>query len=284
MHTELPSIGTIDTASLPGLTSVGDALKRMKMDGFCHVEADDFILTKEERTSFMAVRRHFEALPLDTYDKAANRYRQLTRYVLLPFAGLLVPRPYKAITYKQDVGFNQEAMGVTRQFQAVPDSICRSDFLRALIMHDFANSPLDDEMLAGPIEVGVHFIRLKATPDRPGVAVPNRLHKDGEPVTWIHLMNRKGVVGGENIITNNSQKKVLCETTLNAPLDSIGIVDDMVWHMVKPVRVAEPAKVGIRDVILVDFTPLVAAPSEPLTGVVTLTLSFLRGPGSGDFR
>ena len=99
----------------------------------------------------------------------------------------------------------------------------------------------------------------------PGVGVPNCLHKDGEPVTWIHLMNRKGVDGGENIITDNSQKQVLCETTLNAPLDSIGIVDEMVWHMVKPVRVAEPAAVGVRDVILVDFTPLMAAPSKPLT-------------------
>lgn len=265
MHIKLSNIGSMNSAFLPELISDGDALKRMKTDGYCHVEADDFMLTDEQWVSFKSVQLHFEALPLDTYDKAANRYRQLTRYVLLPYAGLLVPRPYKAITYKQDVGFNQEAMGIVRQFEAVPESICESDFLRALIMHDFANSPLDDETLAGPIEVGVHFIRLKATPNRPGVAVPNRLHKDGEPVTWIHLMNRKGVTGGENTITDNSQKQVLCEATLNAPLDSIGIVDDMVWHMVKPVQVVESATVGVRDVILVDFTPMVAAPSEPPT-------------------
>ena len=265
MHKELSRVGAMNTPSLPGLASVGDALKRMNIDGFCHLQADDFILTEEQQASFMVIRRHFDTLPLDTYDRAANRYRQFTRYVFLPFAGLLVPRPYKAISYKQDVAFNQEAMGVARRFEPVPDSICDSDFLRALIMHDYAVSPLDDEMRAGPIEVGVHFIRLKATADRPGVGVPNCLHKDGEPVTWIHLMNRKGVDGGENIITDNSKKQVLCETTLNAPLDSIGIVDEMVWHMVKPVRVAEPAAVGVRDVILVDFTPLMAAPSKPLT-------------------
>jgi hypothetical protein len=261
MRSALSNIGAASAASLPQLTSVGDALGRMKADGFCHVEADDFMMTQQQRASFLAVRRHFDALPQDTYDTAASRFRQLTRYVLLPFAGLLVSRPYKAITYKQDVGFNQEAMGIARQFAPVPDRICESDFLRALIMHDFANSPLDDDILAGPIEVGVHFIRLKATPDCPGVAVPNRLHKDGEPVTWIHLMNRKSVTGGENIITDNSQQRVLCETTLNAPLDSIGLVDDMVWHMVTPVRVVEPATVGVRDVILVDFTPMVAAPA-----------------------
>ena len=61
------------------------------------------MLTEEQQTSFMEARRHFETLPLDTYDKAANRYRQLTRFVLLPFAGLLVSRPYKAITYKQGI-------------------------------------------------------------------------------------------------------------------------------------------------------------------------------------
>lgn len=265
MHTDFSNTGAMNTALVSGLVSVGDALKRMKIDGFCHLKTSDFMLTEEQMTSLAAVRSHFETLPLDNYDKAANRYRQMTRYVLLSFAGLLVPRPYRSITYKQDVGFNQEAMGVGRQFEAVPADICESDFIRALILHDFANSPLDDEMLAGPIEVGVHFIRLKATADRPGVAVPNRLHKDGEPVTWIHLMNRRGVTGGENIITDNSQKKVLCETTLNEPLDSIGIVDDAVWHMVKPVHVAEPTTVGVRDVILVDFTPLVAAPAAPLT-------------------
>jgi hypothetical protein len=265
MHTESFGVGAANDTSLPGMVSVRNALLQMRAKGFCHLEADDFVLTDEQRESLATVQGHFNSLPLDTYDESANRYRQLSRYVLLPFAGLLVPRPNKALIYQQNIGFNAEARGIERQFAALPEAISKADFLRELIMHDFANSPLDQEMLSGPIEVGVHFIRLWATPERPGVAVPNRLHKDGEPVTWVHLMNRRDVVGGESVITDNSQAKVLCEATLNAPLDSIGIVDDMVWHMVKPVRVAESATVGIRDVILVDFTPMIAAPSKPKT-------------------
>ena len=46
---------------------------------------------------------------------------------------------------------------------------------------------------------------------------------------------------------------------------AIGIVNEPGLHMVKPVRVAASAIVGIRDVILVDFMPMLAAPSEPLT-------------------
>ncbi len=264
MNTLLSAISGKNYALVPGLRSIKDALQRMKANGFCHLEANDFVLTERECASLAIVQNHFDKLPLDTYDEGANRYRQLTRYVLLPFAGLLVPRPNRAQIYRQALGFNEEAMGIDREFEAAPDAICEAEFVRALIMHDFANSPLDENMMSGPIEVGVHFIRMRATSDRPGVAVPNRLHKDGEPVTWIHLMNRRGVVGGENVITDNSQAQVLCETTLNAPLDSIGIVDDLVWHMVKPVRVAETETVGVRDVILIDFTPMVAVPSAPL--------------------
>lgn len=187
MHTDFSGIDVTNDASLPGLVSVKDSLKQMKADGFCHLEADDFVLTKEQRASLAVVQDHFDTLPLDTYDEGANRHRQLSRYVLLPFASLLVPRPNRALIYKQDVGFNEEAMGIERQFEAVPEAICEADFLRELIMHYFVNSPLDEDMLCGPIEVGVHFIRLRATPYHPGVAVPNRLHKDGEPVTWIHL-------------------------------------------------------------------------------------------------
>ncbi|MHC2317578.1 hypothetical protein ACVIHC_004624 [Bradyrhizobium diazoefficiens] len=265
MHTESRGAGAVNEASLSGLVSVSNPLLRMKTEGFCHLDAEDFVLTDEQRRSLAAVQEHFNSLPLDTYDESANRYRQLSRYVLLPFAGLLMPRPNKALNYHQNIGFNAEAKGIERQFSALPEAVRNADFLRELIMHDFANSPLDQEMLSGPIEVGVHFIRLRATPNRPGIAVPNRLHKDGEPVTWVHLMNRRDVVGGESVITDNSQAKVLCEATLNAPLESIGLVDDMVWHMVKPVRVAESATVGIRDVILVDFTPMVAVPSKPKT-------------------
>ncbi|KQT21342.1 MULTISPECIES: 2OG-Fe dioxygenase family protein [unclassified Bradyrhizobium] len=263
MYTEFFGAGAADNPSLPGLVSVRNSLLSMKTEGFCYLEANSFVLTDEQYKSLATVQDHFNSLPLDTYDESANRCRQLSRYVLLPFAGLLMPRPNKALIYQQNVSFNAEAKGIERRFAALPEAIIKADFLRELIMHDFVNSPLDPEMLSGPIEVGVHFIRLRATPDRPGVAVPNRLHKDGEPVTWIHLMNRRDVVGGESIITDNSQAKLLCEATLSTPLDSIGIVDDMVWHMVKPVRVAEPATVGIRDVILVDFTPMVAAPSKP---------------------
>jgi hypothetical protein len=47
------------------------------------------------------------------------------------------------------------------------------------------------------------------------------------------------------------------------PLDSIGIVDDLVWHQVKPVHVDGHGKVGFRDVILIDFTPMFAVPNNP---------------------
>lgn len=250
--------------TLEPLKCLKETRQQMANIGFCYLKGDDFVLTENQNLAFRRVQDHFNVLPRDPYDEVANRYRQLSRYVLIPFAGLLIPRPEQASLYKQDVAFNDETKVVERQFEALPERIYSCEFIRALIVHDFQNSPFDEYSLSLPIDVGVHFIRLLAEPGKPGVAVPNRLHKDGEPFTWIHLVNRKGVTGGENVITDNSQANVLCETTLNNSLDSIGIADDRVWHQVKPVYAEEQVNVGFRDVILIDFTPMVAQPLEPV--------------------
>ncbi|MFK0691139.1 2OG-Fe dioxygenase family protein [Mesorhizobium sp. IMUNJ 23033] len=235
----------------------------MVHSGFCYLKGDEFILTNEEKAELAKVQDHFAVLPRDPYGQASNRYRQFSRYLLIPFAGLLIPRPERTPTYRQHAAFNDEAPDLARQFEAIPGRFLSSDLIRALIVHDFQNSPFDEHSLSLPFEVGLHFIRLQAEPDKPGIAVPNRLHKDGEPFTWIHLINRSGVTGGENIVTDNEQANVLCEAILNSPLDTIGIVDDQVWHQVKPVYAEAHVRMGFRDVVLVDFTPMVAKPLEP---------------------
>lgn len=250
--------------TLEPLKCLKETRQQMVEIGFCHLNGDDFVLTENQNAAFRRVQDHFNVLSPDPYDKVANRFRQMQRYVLIPFAGMLIPRPEQALFYKQDVTFNDEAKGIERRFEVIPERIYSSEFIRALIEYDFQNSPFDELSLSLPIDVGVHFIRLQAEPGKPGVAVPNRLHKDGEPFTWIHLINRKGVTGGENVVTDNSQANVLCEITLKKPLDSIGIVDDQVWHQVKPVYAEEQVDKGFRDVILVDFTPMVAQPLEPV--------------------
>ena len=201
--------------------------------GYCKLASDDFNRTDAQKSDLSIIQRHFDTLALDPY------------------------------SYKQDVGFNDEVVEEARKFQPVPNEILSNNLITSLVLHDFKNSPLHEYASTIPMEVGIHFIRMKATVDAPGISVPNRLHKDGEPCTWIHLINRDGVSGGENIITDNTKTNILCNEAMLKPLDSIGIVDDLVWHQVKPVHVDGHGKVGFRDVILIDFTPMFAVPNNP---------------------
>ncbi|WP_440531227.1 2OG-Fe dioxygenase family protein [Serratia ureilytica] len=232
--------------------------------GYCKLASDDFNLTDAQKSDLSIIQRHFDTLALDPYGENAGRYRQHSKYVLLPCFNLLIPQSSEhAYSYKQDVGFNDEVVEEARKFQPVPNEILSNNLITSLVLHDFKNSPLHEYASTIPMEVGIHFIRMKATVDAPGISVPNRLHKDGEPCTWIHLINRDGVSGGENIITDNTKTNILCNEAMLKPLDSIGIVDDLVWHQVKPVHVDGDGKVGFRDVILIDFTPMFAVPNNP---------------------
>ena len=92
------------------------------------------------------------------------------------------------------------------------------------------------------------------------------LHCDGEAVTYIVLMNREGVTGGINYVTtpqwvNRQPEEVppqdlLAKTTLTAPLEGLGVIDERVAHHVTSVRHGEQGE-ACRSVLLMDFSELV---------------------------
>lgn len=179
------------------------AYPKMKKMGFCNLNSEDFSLTDAQKFDLRLIQRHFDTLALDPYDENSGRYRQHSKYVYLPCFNLLVPQSHENTScYKQHIGFNDEVKNEARKFQLIPNDILLNNLIRSLILHDFKNSPLYQYSSTVPMEVGIHFIRMKAMVESPSISVPNRLHKDGEPCTWIHLINRAGVSGGEN----NSEK------------------------------------------------------------------------------
>lgn len=222
--------------------------------GYCFVPGNTFELTPSQWQGLEIVKRQFDLLRADPYAPSANRFRQFRRYTLLTYGGLF-PRPGEETKYEQSLNLNNEAGGYERHFDPIPDHLADSDFLKDLILFDFDNSEFQRSQLNAPIEVSLHFIRMLATPNMPGVSVPDCLHKDGEPYTWIHLVNRLDVDGGESLVADND-KRLLFQKTLEQPLDTVGVVDDMVYHQAKRVYVRNGVLRGHRDVILIDFTPM----------------------------
>jgi len=116
------------------------------------------------------------------------------------------------------------------------------------------------------LSVGIHIVQLQPAPSHDAQPSPPWLHRDGEAVTYIVLMNREGVSGGINYVTtpqwvNHQPEEVppqdlLAQTTLTAPLDGLGVIDERGAHHVTAVRHGERGN-ACRSVLLMDLSELV---------------------------
>jgi hypothetical protein len=206
-----------------------------------------------------------QALPPDPNCRDGCRTRRYGRKTALPWASILIDRPVD--TYHQSADHNPEDGDVVRRFAELTPSLRHNELLRRLIQFDLDQLPLTEAQRSNPIDVGIHLIRMVATPSRPGVSSPNCLHKDGEPWTFVHVMDRYGVGGGESVVADNN-KTIIFEVTLGGEaLDTIVVDDSAVYHMVRPIRVLTGLDYGFRTALLVDFTPLkpdIVPPTPPV--------------------
>ena len=227
--------------------------KDLERQGYSCFKGSDLSVPHNLQRGLSLLRQVYGALPLDQYCGSGNRYRRHSRYVLLPWLNLLEPRPISQ--YVQDRELNPTDGGLIRTFERLSQAMEANAFLREMILFDFLNTTFDKAIWSTPVDVGVHVIRYVARPDLPGVSSPNRLHKDGEPFTFIHLIERHGITGGANLVADND-KRQLVRMALADCLDTVTISDKDVYHQVEPIKVAAGESEGYRDVLLIDFTPM----------------------------
>ncbi len=227
--------------------------KDLERQGYSCFEGTDLCISPDLKRDLDSLRKDYEELPLDQYCETGNRYRRHSRFVLLPWLNLIEARPIEH--YVQDRELNPTDGGVVRTFERLSPETESNAFLREMILFDFFNATFNESILSTPVDVGVHAIRYVARPGFPGVSSPNMLHKDGEPFTFIHLIERHGVTGGGSLVTDND-KQPLAKVTLTDCLDTVAVSDEDVYHQVDPVEVAPGESEGYRDVLLIDFTPM----------------------------
>ncbi|MFI6875981.1 2OG-Fe dioxygenase family protein [Streptomyces sp. NPDC050400] len=102
---------------------------------------------------------------------------------------------------------------------------------------------------ASRFEVGLHQIRVLATPDAPGCPTPEGRHRDGHDFIGMHLIGRVNCAGGESVVHREGIPPT--RMTLTERLDSLVVSDTRITHEVTP-TVADGAT-GVRDMLLVDI-------------------------------
>ncbi|NEB76148.1 2OG-Fe dioxygenase family protein [Streptomyces sp. SID14478] len=138
--------------------------------------------------------------------------------------------------------------GKARMFSPIAQETLADPVLTALIATDLAIVCAVVPQ-ATRFEVGLHQMRVLATPDAPGSPTPEGRHRDGHDFIGMHLMGRANCAGGESIIHRDGLPQT--RMTLTERLDSVVVSDTRITHEVTP-TVADGA-IGVRDMLLVDI-------------------------------
>lgn len=218
---------------------------------------------------------YFNDLPIDEYGGNGNRYRRYSRAIILPETGEIVWLPtinkdnveYSA--YFQGK-YNPEHLSAYREFHSLSKTMKNNKLLNKIITHDYNETFWDEKDKILPLHVGIHFVKLSVKKNgEKAVSSPDCLHQDGEPFTFAHLIERRNVKGGTNVIafpTSAGKKpddidneEIIEVFEIINPLESYGVYDPKVSHYVSSVEKNNGDDEAVRSVILIDFQQTVVA-------------------------
>ncbi|MCC8457692.1 hypothetical protein CE143_09535 [Photorhabdus luminescens] len=241
----------------------------LHQQGFATFNAADLDLSDSEKIDLISLCELSKSLPLDRFGEG-GRHRSYCEGVwswetesIDWKTGYPQPDGSVEIDYHQGSEYQPEFGGVVRKFLRMSDEILNKGLLNKLIWHDLSLTGMAEHY--SRLLCGVHLIRMQALPGKPAKITPNCFHRDGQPFTAVHLIERCNVEGGATHIAPpyyaNCQLEAvpaheITRFLLNDPLDSYIIDDAAICHYINPVICDENASVGVRTIILIDFTPL----------------------------
>ena len=232
-------------------TDIGNCIERMQ---HALVPAHEFSFSTALQESSDLFRRDWENLEPDLYMADGGRYR-LRRYGLYQLSagsGRLIH--ISGASFYQSSKTNPLNGGEHRRFAPLAADTVNNPFLRELVRFDFAQltskKHVENDWL-----VGVHQIRILATPGVTGNPTPEGVHRDDESYTAQHLIARHNISGGINYFYGSGPEPARRSHTVwkqTSYFDSY-YFDRSLWHSVSPITSGKYDNDGYRDVILIDF-------------------------------
>lgn len=245
---------------------------KLEISGYAFLSGEKFTMSSDVEQSLGSLINSFEDLPVDPYDHEGLRHRRYGRFLYIPWQDALLEQPAiikddgrRVVEYVQPLSFNSEHGGKRRPFTPLHPVTRHNIALLELIRFDFWSLPIPKDWAGMPITVGVHQVSLRPSNGKNAVSSPNHFHQDGEPFTYVHLMERRNVDGGFNYIGSpelsgfhpSEVKRNLIKEyfLLESFLDSFVVHDKMVSHYVGEVMEGNGLGEPIRAALLIDFTP-----------------------------
>lgn len=157
--------------------------------------------------------------------------------------------------YFQSAGSNTADGGKIRTFAVMDKNILDIPIMQNVIqsnlkmIRDF--QPLKDHQ---ELVLGLHFIQYKANKYGASYSSPASLHRDDEPLVFVHLLNlTPNAWGGDNLIADLATKEITNVVRLEKPFETIVLTRDY-YHAVTALGAREGE--ARRDILLFTVEPI----------------------------
>ncbi|CAJ0952018.1 unnamed protein product, partial [Mesorhabditis belari] len=236
----------IDTAHLVKMDEVLDQLDTL---GFAHIKPD-FYYSTDDSESFSNI----ETLQ-DTYSSLSrdsdpgNRHRAYASFQWSPLNNELIKKD--STDYFQAKEYNYIDGGKIRTFDPICPRYLKNSLLKSVVEKDIdlaKETGIID--FSSSVEIGLHQIRYVANGTEPAFSSPLWLHRDDEPLVFVHLFSlSENAIGGDNLIAKDV-KTITHLIRLQKPLETL-VLTKKPYHAVTPLGSSHGA--AFRDILLVTF-------------------------------
>lgn len=204
----------------------------------------------------------YETLSKDEFS-SGNRYRAHSRYHWCTVNSVSVLD--SSNDYFQSRSYNSVDGDKVRRFAMIPSLFLENSIVSNMLEKDIdiakeINSVTFDSSLV----IGLHQIRYKATNGTVAYSSPAWLHRDDEPIVFVHVFNfTQNLVGGDNVIAKTGSD--ISRAIRISPLQTL-LLSKNVLHAVTPMSSLDE-KEAVRDILLVTLhnkkdAPVLDSPSD----------------------
>ncbi|MGK7875165.1 MAG: 2OG-Fe dioxygenase family protein [Xenococcaceae cyanobacterium] len=212
----------------------------------------DYALETLNSVNLDKIEYFFSDLPADPYLEGNYRFRGLSRFKLSDHR--LVKFPHSL--FFQSKEYNPLLGDVVREYSELDDALIELEDFQKIVLEFFEFCKL----CSASQEVGVHQIRIVASPQEVGQPAPEGIHRDGVDLVGIFCVNRERIEGGETYLYKSKDGNPIFTKILN-PGELLVFNDHQFFHFTSVIKAISSQEKGIRDVFVLTCPGLL--PPDP---------------------
>lgn len=225
-------------------------LNDLSQKGWAYAQPDYFMDSSAEADldHLQEIQSSFGRLSKDP--SPGNRYRAHVKLNWCPATSFYEKNTSNE--YFQSKEYNYADGGRIRKFEPIEDAFLDSALIQSIIAKDIDIAKKSNMFVFdAQLEIGLHQIRYQPTPVDTAFSSPKCLHKDDEPLVFLHLLNiSSNLLGGDNLFASN-RKTILKTLRLTDALETL-LFDQKIYHAVTPMSCSDENS-AYRDILLVTF-------------------------------